>query len=53
MEGFFLTDPATTRAHLERFFTEVAPTLRAELPSAVWAADPPGSHDRGITRPAQ
>ncbi|MGW4968233.1 hypothetical protein ACWEPL_64455 [Nonomuraea sp. NPDC004186] len=29
-EGFF-TDAATTRGHLERFFAEVAPVMRAEL----------------------
>lgn len=50
VEGFFLTDPATTRAHLERFFAEVAPTLRAEVPSAVWTPEPPGPQDPGERR---
>jgi alkanesulfonate monooxygenase SsuD/methylene tetrahydromethanopterin reductase-like flavin-dependent oxidoreductase (luciferase family) len=30
-EGFFFTDAATTRAHLERFFADVVPVVRAEL----------------------
>ncbi|MFC4121659.1 LLM class flavin-dependent oxidoreductase [Nonomuraea zeae] len=30
-EGFFFTDAATTTGHLERFFAEVAPVVRAEL----------------------
>ncbi|MEU6721048.1 LLM class flavin-dependent oxidoreductase [Nonomuraea sp. NPDC046802] len=30
-EGFFFTDAATTRGHLERFFAEVVPVIRAEL----------------------
>ncbi|MEW9553356.1 LLM class flavin-dependent oxidoreductase [Nonomuraea sp. NPDC050783] len=30
VEGFFHDDDATTRGHLERFFAEVAPVVRAE-----------------------
>ncbi|MBB5916567.1 alkanesulfonate monooxygenase SsuD/methylene tetrahydromethanopterin reductase-like flavin-dependent oxidoreductase (luciferase family) [Nocardia transvalensis] len=48
VEGFFstyTTDLATTKGYLERFFGEVAPVLRAEVPTTLW--DPrPG--DRGL-----
>lgn len=30
-EGFFFTDAATTRGHLERFFADVVPVVRATL----------------------
>ncbi|MED7949750.1 LLM class flavin-dependent oxidoreductase [Streptomyces sp. BE20] len=39
VEGFFstyTTDLAVTRGYLERFFAEVAPVLRAEIPTTVW-----------------
>ncbi|MFF0490475.1 LLM class flavin-dependent oxidoreductase [Nocardia sp. NPDC004068] len=43
VEGFFstyTTDIATTKGYLERFFAEVAPVLRAEIPTTVWDARP-------------
>ncbi|WP_067687613.1 LLM class flavin-dependent oxidoreductase [Nocardia jejuensis] len=39
VEGFFstyTTELAVTRDYLERFFAEVAPTLRSEIPTTVW-----------------
>ncbi|MFB7518003.1 LLM class flavin-dependent oxidoreductase [Streptomyces sp. NPDC056144] len=39
VEGFFSTytsDLAVTRGYLERFFAEVAPVLRAEIPTTLW-----------------
>ncbi|MFE2109195.1 LLM class flavin-dependent oxidoreductase [Kitasatospora sp. NPDC059463] len=39
VEGFFstyTTELAVTRDYLERFFAEVAPVLRAEVPTTVW-----------------
>nr|BFE59520.1 hypothetical protein GCM10020063_040460 [Dactylosporangium thailandense] len=36
VEGFFLTDLPTARAHLERFFAEVVPVVRAEIPTPDW-----------------
>lgn len=36
-EGFFHVDVATTRRHLERFFADVVPVVRAEVgPRAAW-----------------
>ncbi|MEV0247585.1 LLM class flavin-dependent oxidoreductase [Nocardia sp. NPDC050712] len=43
VEGFFstyTTDLATTKGYLERFFGEVAPVLRAEIPTALWNPEP-------------
>jgi len=39
VEGFlssYTADLATTRGYLERFFADVAPTLRAERPTPLW-----------------
>jgi hypothetical protein len=36
IEGFFFTDLATSREHLERFFAEVVPVVRAEIPTPDW-----------------
>ncbi|MET7401425.1 LLM class flavin-dependent oxidoreductase [Dactylosporangium sp. NPDC005572] len=36
VEGFFVPDPAAAREHLERFFAEVVPVVRAEAPTPDW-----------------
>ena len=44
VEGFFstyATGLGATRGYLERFFAEVAPVLRAEVPASIWD-QPPG-----------
>ncbi|WP_432921581.1 LLM class flavin-dependent oxidoreductase [Microbispora sp. CA-135349] len=38
LEGFFFADSAVTRAHLERFFAEVVPVVRREIPTPAWEA---------------
>lgn len=38
VDSFLLSDPAAARGHLEHFFAEVAPVLRAEVPSRPWGA---------------
>ncbi|MFJ1456721.1 LLM class flavin-dependent oxidoreductase [Nocardia sp. N2S4-5] len=46
VEGFFstyTTDLATTKGYLERFFGEVAPVLRAEVPTALWDSPSDGA----------
>ncbi|WP_109529447.1 MULTISPECIES: LLM class flavin-dependent oxidoreductase [Nocardia] len=43
VEGFFstyTTDLATTKGYLERFFGEVAPILRVEIPNTLWTPEP-------------
>ncbi|MEX5709468.1 LLM class flavin-dependent oxidoreductase [Parafrankia sp. FMc6] len=43
VEGFFSTytnELGSTRDHLERFFAEVAPILRSEIPSTIWETGP-------------
>jgi len=37
IEGFFFTDLATAREHLELFFAEVVPVIRAEISTPDWA----------------
>ncbi|MBF6171003.1 LLM class flavin-dependent oxidoreductase [Nocardia blacklockiae] len=46
VEGFFstyTTDLAATKGYLERFFDEVAPVVRAEVPTTLWDSRPDGT----------